>query len=87
MNASVVGDSIVIRKGINLGIAMDTDEGLLVPVIKAAEGMSVVGIARAIEALRRKIAEKKISADDLVGHSSCGISIAPRLRDSVQLDC
>ena len=69
MNASVVGDSIVIRKGINLGIAMDTDEGLLVPVIKAAEGMSVVGIARAIEALRRKIAEKKISADDLAGGS------------------
>ncbi len=69
MNASVVGDSVVIRKGINLGIAMDTDEGLLVPVIKAAEGMSVVGIARAIEALRRKIAAKKISADDLAGGS------------------
>ena len=43
MNASVVGDSVVIRREINLGIAMDTDEGLLVPVIKAAEGMSVVG--------------------------------------------
>ncbi|WP_304828054.1 dihydrolipoamide acetyltransferase family protein [Candidatus Binatus sp.] len=69
MNASVVGDSVVIRKGINLGIAMDTDEGLLVPVIKAAEGMSVVGIARAMEALRRKIADKKISADDLAGGS------------------
>ena len=49
MNASVVGDSVVTRREINLGIAMDTDEGLLVPVIKAAEGMSVVGIARAIE--------------------------------------
>src|ERR1700678_95227 len=45
MNASVVGDSVVTRGAINLGIAMDTDEGLLVPVIKAAEGMSVVGIA------------------------------------------
>jgi len=40
MNASVVGDSVVTRREINLGIAMDTDEGLLVPVIKAAEGMS-----------------------------------------------
>ncbi|HZC46183.1 MAG TPA: dihydrolipoamide acetyltransferase family protein [Candidatus Acidoferrum sp.] len=69
MNASVVGDSVVIRREINLGIAMDTDEGLLVPVIKAAEGMSVVGIARAIETLRRKVAEKKITADDLVGGS------------------
>jgi 2-oxoglutarate dehydrogenase E2 component (dihydrolipoamide succinyltransferase) len=69
MNASVVGDSVVIRRDINLGIAMDTDEGLLVPVVKAAEGMSVVGIARAIESLRRKVAEKKITADDLAGGS------------------
>jgi 2-oxoglutarate dehydrogenase E2 component (dihydrolipoamide succinyltransferase) len=69
MNASVVGDSVVTRRGINLGIAMDTDEGLLVPVIKAAEGMSVVGIARAIESLRRKVAEKKITADDLASGS------------------
>ena len=69
MNASVVGDSVVIRREINLGIAMDTDEGLLVPVIKAAQTMSVVGIARAIETLRRKVAEKKITADDLAGGS------------------
>jgi 2-oxoglutarate dehydrogenase E2 component (dihydrolipoamide succinyltransferase) len=69
INASVVGDSVVIRREINLGIAMDTDEGLLVPVIKAAQTMSVVGIARAIETLRRKVAEKKITADDLVGGS------------------
>jgi 2-oxoglutarate dehydrogenase E2 component (dihydrolipoamide succinyltransferase) len=69
MNASVVGDSVVLRREINLGIAMDTDEGLLAPVIRAAEGMSVVGIARAIESLRRKVAEKKIGADDLAGGS------------------
>jgi 2-oxoglutarate dehydrogenase E2 component (dihydrolipoamide succinyltransferase) len=69
MNASVVGDSLIVRHQINLGIAMDTQEGLLVPVIKAAEGMSVVGLAREIERLRRKIAEKKITADDLAGGS------------------
>jgi 2-oxoglutarate dehydrogenase E2 component (dihydrolipoamide succinyltransferase) len=69
MNASVVGDSLVIRREINLGIAMDTEEGLLVPVIKRAEGMSVVGIAREIENLRRKINQRKITADDLAGGS------------------
>jgi 2-oxoglutarate dehydrogenase E2 component (dihydrolipoamide succinyltransferase) len=69
MNASVVGDSLIVRHQINLGIAMDTEEGLLVPVIKAAEGMSVVGLAREIERLRRKIAERKITADDLAGGS------------------
>jgi 2-oxoglutarate dehydrogenase E2 component (dihydrolipoamide succinyltransferase) len=69
MNASVVGDTLIVRHQINLGIAMDSEEGLLVPVIKAAEGMSVVGLAREIERLRRKIAEKKITADDLAGGS------------------
>jgi 2-oxoglutarate dehydrogenase E2 component (dihydrolipoamide succinyltransferase) len=69
MNASVVGDALVIRRQINLGIAMDSDEGLLVPVIKAAEGMSVMGLAREIERLRRKVQEKKITADDLSGGS------------------
>ena len=69
MNAAVVGDSLVIRKEINLGIAMDTEEGLLVPVLKRAEGMSVVGVAREIESLRRKIADRKITADDLAGGS------------------
>jgi 2-oxoglutarate dehydrogenase E2 component (dihydrolipoamide succinyltransferase) len=69
MNASVVGDSLVIRRQINLGIAMDSDEGLLVPVIKAAETMSVVGLAREMERLRRSVQEKKITADDLSGGS------------------
>ncbi len=69
MNASVANDALVIRKQINLGIAVDTEEGLLVPVIKAAEGMSVVGLAREIERLRRKVEEKTITADDLSGGS------------------
>jgi 2-oxoglutarate dehydrogenase E2 component (dihydrolipoamide succinyltransferase) len=69
MNAAAVGDSLVIRKEINLGIAMDTEEGLLVPVLKRAEGMSVVGIAREIETMRHKIADRKITADDLAGGS------------------
>jgi 2-oxoglutarate dehydrogenase E2 component (dihydrolipoamide succinyltransferase) len=69
MNAAVVGDSLVVRKEINLGIAMDAEEGLLVPVLKRAEGLSVVGIAREIESLRRKIADRKITADDLAGGS------------------
>jgi pyruvate/2-oxoglutarate dehydrogenase complex dihydrolipoamide acyltransferase (E2) component len=69
MNASVVGDSLVIRKEINLGIAMDAEEGLLVPVIRRAEEMSVTGLAREIERLRRKVQEKTIAADDLAGGS------------------
>jgi pyruvate/2-oxoglutarate dehydrogenase complex dihydrolipoamide acyltransferase (E2) component len=69
MNASVVGDSLVIRREINLGIAMDAEDGLLVPVIKSAETMSLTGIAREIERLRRKVQEKAITADELAGGS------------------
>jgi len=69
MNSSVAADAVIIRKQINLGIAMDSEEGLLVPVIKAAEGMSVTGLAREMERLRKKVQEKKISPDDLSGGS------------------
>ncbi|HEX4209424.1 MAG TPA: dihydrolipoamide acetyltransferase family protein [Candidatus Binataceae bacterium] len=69
MNSSVVGDSVVIRHEINLGIAMDAEEGLVVPVIKAAESMSLIGLAREIERLRKKVAERSLSVDDLAGGS------------------
>ncbi len=69
MNASVVGDSAVYRREINLGIAMDAEEGLLVPVVKQADTFTVVGIAREIERLRRKVQDRSISADELSGGS------------------
>jgi pyruvate/2-oxoglutarate dehydrogenase complex dihydrolipoamide acyltransferase (E2) component len=69
MNASVAGDSVVIRREINLGIAMDAEEGLVVPVIKQADTLTVVGLAREIERLRRKVQDRAISADDLAGGS------------------
>jgi 2-oxoglutarate dehydrogenase E2 component (dihydrolipoamide succinyltransferase) len=69
MNASVAGDSIVIRRDIHLGIAMDAEEGLLVPVIKGADTLTVLGLAREIERLRRKVQEKSVTADELSGGS------------------
>jgi pyruvate/2-oxoglutarate dehydrogenase complex dihydrolipoamide acyltransferase (E2) component len=69
MNASVVGDSAVYRREINLGVAMDAEEGLVVPVIKQADTFTVVGLAREIERLRRKVQDKSITADDLGGGS------------------
>src|SRR5712692_10347400 len=69
MNASVAGDSVVVRRDINLGIAMDAEEGLVVPVLKGADTLSVVGLARQIERLHRKVIEKSLTADDLSGGS------------------
>jgi len=69
MNASVAGDSVVVRRDINLGIAMDAEEGLVVAVLKGADTLSVVGLAREIERLHRKVIEKSLTADDLSGGS------------------
>jgi 2-oxoglutarate dehydrogenase E2 component (dihydrolipoamide succinyltransferase) len=69
MNGAVVGDSLVIRREINLGIAMDAEEGLVVPVIKGADTFTVVGLAREIERLRLKVQSRSLSADDLAGGS------------------
>jgi pyruvate/2-oxoglutarate dehydrogenase complex dihydrolipoamide acyltransferase (E2) component len=69
MNASVVGDSLVIRREINLGIAMDAEEGLVVPVIKGADTFTVTGLAREIERLHAKIEDRSLTADDLAGGS------------------
>ena len=69
MNASVAGDSLVIRREINLGIAMDAEEGLVVPVIRSSDTFTVVGLAREIERLRVKVQDRSLSADDLAGGS------------------
>jgi 2-oxoglutarate dehydrogenase E2 component (dihydrolipoamide succinyltransferase) len=69
MNASVAGDSLVIRRDINLGIAMDADEGLVVPVIKGADTFTVIGLAREIERLHAKVQDRSLNFDDLAGGS------------------
>jgi 2-oxoglutarate dehydrogenase E2 component (dihydrolipoamide succinyltransferase) len=69
MNASVAGDSLVIRREINLGVAMDAEEGLVVPVIKRADTFTVIGLAREIERLRAKLQDRALTPDDLAGGS------------------
>jgi pyruvate/2-oxoglutarate dehydrogenase complex dihydrolipoamide acyltransferase (E2) component len=69
MNASVAGDSLIIRREINLGIAMDAEEGLVVPVIKGADTFTVTGLAREIERLRVKLQNRSLSPDDLANGS------------------
>jgi len=69
MNAAVSGDALVVRKDLNVGVAVDTEEGLLVPVIKGADQKSLLGIAREIDALARKAAQRQLGADELAGGS------------------
>jgi 2-oxoglutarate dehydrogenase E2 component (dihydrolipoamide succinyltransferase) len=69
VNSAVVGDAIVERAGIHVGVAVETDRGLLVPVIRDSDRLSLVGIAEAINELATRARERTISADELAGGS------------------
>ena len=67
VNSSIEGEEIVLKKYYNLGIAVDTPEGLLVPVIKEADQKSIFDIAKEIEVLAEKARSRKIDLGDLKG--------------------
>ncbi len=69
INATVVGQAIVERAGIHIGVAVETEKGLLVPVIRDADRLSLVGLTQAIEDLSWRARERKITADELSGGS------------------
>jgi pyruvate dehydrogenase E2 component (dihydrolipoamide acetyltransferase) len=65
VNAAVSGDSTIYRSEINIGIAVALDWGLIVPVIKHADELSLTGIARAIADLGERARTKKLLPDDI----------------------
>jgi 2-oxoglutarate dehydrogenase E2 component (dihydrolipoamide succinyltransferase) len=67
VNSSIVDENIVIKHFINLGIAVDTDQGLIVPVIKNADALNLVGIARAINDLAARARNRKLKPDEVSG--------------------
>jgi 2-oxoglutarate dehydrogenase E2 component (dihydrolipoamide succinyltransferase) len=67
LNASVDGDRITYHDEENLGVAVDTERGLLVPVIHGAGGMNLAGIARKIADLAARTRNNKVTPDELGG--------------------
>ena len=67
VNASVEDDQIVYHAQENLGMAVDTDKGLLVPVIKDAGSLNIAGIARKIDDLASRTRDNKVGPDELSG--------------------
>lgn len=61
------GSEATFHHYVNLGIAVAADYGLIVPVVKGAESMNVVGLARAIRDLADRARGKKLSPDDVAG--------------------
>jgi 2-oxoglutarate dehydrogenase E2 component (dihydrolipoamide succinyltransferase) len=67
VNAWIVGDEIEYHNYYNIGIAVSTERGLMVPNIKDADNLSVAGIELAIRDLATKGRDGKITPDDLSG--------------------
>src|SRR5437660_6323219 len=65
VNAAVSGDNIIYRRDVNIGIAVALDWGLIVPVVKRADELSLSGLARAISDLGERARTKKLSPDDI----------------------
>jgi 2-oxoglutarate dehydrogenase E2 component (dihydrolipoamide succinyltransferase) len=67
VNASIDGNDIVYHDYYDVGIAVGTDRGLVVPIIRDAENMNLVEIEKKIAALALKARNAKLSIDDLSG--------------------
>jgi pyruvate dehydrogenase E2 component (dihydrolipoamide acetyltransferase) len=67
LNASLDGDQITYHGAEHLGIAVDTERGLLVPVIRDAGDLNIGGIARKIADVASRTRENKVSPDELSG--------------------
>ena len=67
MNAIVSGESTVLKKDIHIAVAVDTEKGLLVPVLRHADRMSLKEISAAMDDFGARAKSGKISPDELSG--------------------
>jgi len=67
VNASIDGDAVVYHRRVNLGIAVGTPRGLVVPVVRGADTLSVAGLEKAIGELAALARDGKLLPDHLAG--------------------
>jgi len=67
VNSSVEGDKIIVKKFVNLGIAVASDNGLIVPVIKNADEKNFVGLARSLNDLATRARTKRLILSEIEG--------------------
>ena len=65
VNSELRGEDIVVRHFVNMGIAVSYDEGLIVPVVRGADTMNLVGVARSINDLATRARSKKLKPDEV----------------------
>jgi 2-oxoglutarate dehydrogenase E2 component (dihydrolipoamide succinyltransferase) len=67
LNARIEGDEIVENHYYDIGVAISSDKGLVVPVVRDADRLNFAGIELAIADLARRVRDKKITLNDLSG--------------------
>ncbi|WP_088104439.1 2-oxoglutarate dehydrogenase complex dihydrolipoyllysine-residue succinyltransferase [Halalkalibacter urbisdiaboli] len=67
LNAEIDGDKLIIKKHYDIGCAVSTDKGLVVPVLRDVDRLSFAGIERGISQLGKKARDNKISLADFQG--------------------
>ncbi|MDX2184169.1 MAG: 2-oxoglutarate dehydrogenase, E2 component, dihydrolipoamide succinyltransferase [Gemmatimonadaceae bacterium] len=67
LNAAVRGSEIIYRNSINIGLAVALDWGLIVPVLKRADELSLLGLGRGINDLAERARTKKLTPDEVQG--------------------
>jgi 2-oxoglutarate dehydrogenase E2 component (dihydrolipoamide succinyltransferase) len=67
VNAELDGEELVYKNYYNIGVAVGTDRGLVVPVLRDADRLSLAGVEREIAALGKRAREGSLKLDDLQG--------------------
>src|SRR5438067_6059459 len=66
-NATFNETELIVHRDINLGISVGMEDTLLVPVVRRADGLSIAGLARAVNDLATRARGKQLKADELAG--------------------
>ncbi len=67
VNGTVSGNNLIYRGNVNVGVAVDLDPGLIVPVIRDADDLSLVGIGRRIMDLAERARSRQLNPDEIQG--------------------
>jgi 2-oxoglutarate dehydrogenase E2 component (dihydrolipoamide succinyltransferase) len=67
VNAEIDGQDLIYKNHYDIGVAVGTDKGLVVPVLRDADQLSLAGIEKGIAALGKKARDGQLSMDDMAG--------------------
>ena len=67
VNSTVSGDSVIYRSDVNVGIAVDLNPGLIVPVIRRADELNLTGLAKRINDLAQRARDRKLKPEEIQG--------------------